>query len=85
MPTGLEAVERSTRLTEANKMKWYAFKAYNTSTMYGYGTFREARLYQNYLNANREINQYTLITVKDPSTINGIEFNLNDELTELFH
>ena len=65
-------------------MKWYSFKAYNTSTMYGYGTFREARRYQDYLNANREINQYTLVTIKDPATINGIEFNLADELRDIF-
>jgi hypothetical protein len=65
-------------------MKWFAFKAYNTPVMYGYGTFNEARRYQDYLNTKRLFNQYTLTRIKDSTAINGIEFNLRDELYELF-
>jgi hypothetical protein len=65
-------------------MKWFAFKAHNTPVMHGYGTFLEARRYQDYLNTKRLFNQYTLTSVKDPTAINRIEFNLRDELDELF-
>ena len=65
-------------------MKWFAFKAHNTPVMYGYGTFRQARCYQDYLNTKRLFNRYTLTRIKDSTAINGVEFNLRDELYELF-
>jgi hypothetical protein len=60
--------------------KWFKFSAYNTAPMFGYGTKAEASEYQDILNASRAINHYAVTTVKDPTAINGIEFNLADEL-----
>lgn len=60
--------------------KWFSFKAYNTATMYGYGTRAEASEYQGYLNKDRTINHYSVAVVQDPTIINGIEFNIRDEL-----
>jgi hypothetical protein len=36
----------------------FEFTAYNTETLYGYGTETEANLYLDWLNENREINEY---------------------------
>jgi hypothetical protein len=63
--------------------KWFAFKAYNTETMYGFGTEAEASEYQDHLNKDRAINHYGITPVKDPTTINGVEFNIGDELQAL--
>ena len=37
---------------------WYAFRAYNSMTHYGYGTTDEAERYTDHLNARRDINHY---------------------------
>jgi hypothetical protein len=37
---------------------FYEFGAYNTPALYGYGTDRDADLYEDYLNLTREINLY---------------------------
>lgn len=36
----------------------YEFTAYNTEKIYGWGSEEEARLYLDWLNQKREINQY---------------------------
>ena len=63
--------------------KYWAFKAYNTETMYGFGTKAEASKYQDHLNEDRTINHYGITPVKDPATVNGIEFNIGDELQSI--
>jgi hypothetical protein len=65
---------------ETKMCKWYKFSAYNTAPMYGYGTKKEASKYQDILNRDRKINHYAVTVVKDSTAINGIEFNLSDEL-----
>lgn len=37
---------------------WFAFKAYNTQTQYGYGTETQAEAYADHLNKHREINLF---------------------------
>ena len=38
--------------------QWFAFRAYNSQTIYGWGTAEEAGRYADHLNARREINVY---------------------------
>jgi hypothetical protein len=42
---------------------WYAFRAYNAQTHYGYGTAQEAERYADKLNAGREINHFAAHTM----------------------
>ena len=65
-------------------MKYFIFKSYNSHPIYGYGTFKDAKRYMAYLNANRRTDLYALGRVPDSVPINGIEFDLRDELDELF-
>jgi hypothetical protein len=37
---------------------FYEFRAYNSQIIYGYGTERDADLYEDFLNIGREINHY---------------------------
>lgn len=38
--------------------QWFAFRAYNSQTIYGWGTAEEADRYSDHLNTRREINVY---------------------------
>lgn len=38
----------------------YKFSAYNTESVYGFGTTREATQYLEWLNQNREINKFEM-------------------------
>lgn len=38
--------------------QWFAFRAYNSQTLYGYGTADEADAYSDHLNKGKEINLY---------------------------
>lgn len=67
--------------------KWYAFKAYNSQTHYGYGTEEEAERYTQKLNENREINVYGAYQLSDEEAAEkrldegyGDSFNLSDEI-----
>jgi hypothetical protein len=66
--------------------KWYAFRIYNTGTLYGFGTEDEAGEYCDILNQNREINVYTAheVTESESSELhleeNTEAFNLDDEI-----
>ena len=42
----------------AQTEQWFAFRAFNSQTIYGWGTAAEADLYADHLNARREINVY---------------------------
>lgn len=42
---------------------FFEFRAYNSQTIYGYGSERDASLYEDYLNRNREINHYGAYSV----------------------
>jgi hypothetical protein len=65
---------------------WYAFKAYNSQTQYGYGTATEADQYADLLNRNREINVYAPHKLDDAEAAelklegNTDAFNLSDAL-----
>lgn len=38
--------------------QWFAFKAYNSQTLYGFGSEHEASTFADWLNRGREINHY---------------------------
>lgn len=65
---------------------WFAFRAYNSQAIYGFGTPEEADRYTNILNENREINVYSAhaLTAAQAAELrleDGDEgFNLADEL-----
>lgn len=68
---------------------WFAFRAYNTQTLYGFGTAEEADKFEDILNADREINVYsahplsleeaTELKLEGPNARND-GLNLDDEL-----
>lgn len=63
----------------------YEFRAYNSQTMYGWGSEHEAELYCESLNRNREINVYAWHQITDVDEIAKLDdgetgVNLSDEL-----
>lgn len=62
----------------------FEFTAYNTETLYGYGTEAEATLYVDWLNKDREINLYQMaesgLTDEQADTL---AINLRDDLADL--
>lgn len=42
----------------AQTEQWFAFRAYNSQTLYGFGTSEEAECYADALSASKEINLY---------------------------
>lgn len=72
---------------------WWAFRAYNSEALYGYGYEDEARRYCRRLNGDRDINVYAreqLGPVSDAELIADLDsqrrtdgFNLADTLAEL--
>jgi len=66
-------------------MNWFKFSAYNTESQFGYGTQEEAIEYLEYLNEDREINQFQYETIRDQDSINNLNnspigFLLQDQL-----
>lgn len=66
----------------------YAFKSYNSQTLYGWGDDAEADAYCDYLNRKRDINVYSWQQVTDPEEITRkadgqVGVNLSDELLEI--
>ncbi len=49
--------------------KWYAIRAYNTQTLYGYGTIDEAVAWVDHLNNEKEINLYYPEEIDDAAEI----------------
>jgi hypothetical protein len=68
---------------------WFAFRAYNTQTLYGFGTEKEAGMYADHLNSSREINVYAPYSLaSDEVAALGLEdnseaFNIGDSLMEI--
>lgn len=68
--------------------QWYAFKAYNSQILYGFGTTEEAERYADRLNRGREVNHYAAYAVpKEAVEATGLDdnseaFNLSDALME---
>lgn len=69
--------------------RWFAFRAWNSQEIYGYGTPDEADRYTDHLNAGREINLYAAEPVSDEDAEeleledNTEAFDLADALREL--
>lgn len=69
--------------------QWFAFRAFNTQALYGYGTAEEAERFTARLNANREINLYAEYALTETeATELRLEdsteaFNLSDTLRDL--
>ncbi len=59
-------------------MEWYRFSAYNTESQYGYGSITEATEYLDFLNEDREINQYEYEVVRDQHLVADLENNRTD-------
>lgn len=69
--------------------KWFAFRAYNSQALYGFGTDEEAKAYGALvLNADREINVYGAYPLTDEEaaelrlTDNTEAFNLDEALQD---
>lgn len=69
--------------------RWFAFRAYNSQTLFGYGTEEEADLYADFLNTSRTYNVYGAYPVSaDEDDAENLErntdaFNLADELQSI--
>lgn len=69
-----------------NSEKWFAFRAYNSQSLYGFGTADEAERYCDILNSTREINIYGALEVEDAARIAALEsgddagFTIQEEL-----
>ena len=59
-------------------MNWYAFKAYNSQTRYGYGVPAEADAYCDYLNRGHEINHYAA-TLLSEDEVKALDLGGNNE------
>ena len=65
---------------------WFAFRAYNSQAIYGYGTHDEAWAYREILNTNRTVNMFDWVELSDNEATelkleeNTEAFNLDDEL-----
>ncbi len=56
-----------------NTERWFSFPAYNSQTIYGYGSPAEAEVYCDMLNRGREINLYTASALEDAERIAALE------------
>jgi hypothetical protein len=65
--------------------QWWAFRAWNSATVYGYGTQDEAERYADKLNAGREINVYAAHALGSDDATDAVHrddgFNLEDEVS----
>ncbi len=61
---------------------WYAFRAYNSQAVYGFGTAANADRYADTLTGSREINVYhpTLLT---DAEVDELKLNTNPEAVDL--
>ncbi len=69
---------------------WFAFKAYNAQTVFGFGTSDEAERYADeVLNKGKEINLYAAYALSDAQADekgladNSEAFNISDALAEI--
>lgn len=66
---------------------WFAFRAYNTQTEYGFGSDNEAERYCDHLNAAREVNVYAAHELSADEAaeldLDNRGFNLDDALAEI--
>ncbi|PWC98058.1 hypothetical protein [Azospirillum sp. TSO5] len=66
--------------------QWFEFRAYNSQTLYGFGTVAEADQYADAMNAGKEINLYDFkpLTAQQAAELNlesnSEAFSLEDEL-----
>ena len=57
----------------------YKFSAYNTESVYGFGTANEATQYLEWLNQNREINKFEMeISSLSDEQAENLAINLSD-------
>lgn len=69
--------------------KWFAFRSYNSQTIYGFGTDQDADRYIDTLNTGREINVYGAYALgEDEAGELGLDdntdaLNLDDALAEI--
>lgn len=62
----------------------YKFSAYNTESVYGYGTESEATKYLNWLNKGREINFFEMeVSSLTDEQADTLAINLCDNLSDL--
>ena len=66
-------------------MNWYRFHAYNSQTLYGFGSAEEADLFCDRLNKGREINHYAATECNADVVGLGLEespdsFNIAEQL-----
>jgi hypothetical protein len=61
---------------------WYAFRAYNTQTLYGYGTAEEADAREDILNEGRSVGLYSAHRLTDAEAAE-LGFVGNDEAANL--
>jgi hypothetical protein len=62
----------------------YEFSAYNTETIYGYGTESEAATYLEWLNSGRERNQYEMaVSSLTDDQADTLAINLRENLADL--
>jgi hypothetical protein len=70
-------------------MQWFAFRAYNTQALYGFGTEAEAERFASHLNETRAINVYAPYPLSDAEAVelrvedNSEAFNIDDALREI--
>lgn len=71
----------------ANTEQWFAFTAYNSQALYGFGTQDEADRYCDLINSDREINVYAAEAIEDADRVAALEsgddqtgFAIADEL-----
>lgn len=57
----------------ADHDRWFAFRAWNCQTLYGFGNGREAELYCRKLNETRDINVYAAEELDDAAMIESLE------------
>ena len=71
-------------MTTTQDTQWYEFTAYNSETIYSYGTESEADQYCDHLNTNRESNVYAA-SVADGEDSEYCDHwnNLEDELAAI--
>ena len=67
---------------------WHVFHAYNTQTLFGFGTDAEAEKYVDRLNGARSVNHYAVRKAKNDEAAvlelnDSLGFNLGDEIASL--
>jgi hypothetical protein len=69
--------------------QWFAFRAFNSKTLYGFGTDEQADKFADHLNQRREANRYRAYPLTTDEAIElrvdarDDAFNLDDELRAL--